>query len=61
MKTHNLTIKEAISFLEKTLKKMENDPRGELTEIDSDTAFELGYKVAIADLKACTSDPPKGK
>lgn len=54
MKPKELSVEDAIKFMQDTLRRMEEAPRGELTGIDADTAFEMGYKVALADLEACT-------
>lgn len=54
MRPRELSIEDAIKFMKDTLSRMEAAPRGELKDIDADTAFELGYKVALADLEACT-------
>ena len=50
----NLTLAEAIEFLKSELKRMEAQPRGDLKDMDLDTAFEVGYRVCLADLEACT-------
>lgn len=58
---HSLNLKEAIEFLELELKYMEAEERGQLEGITPDRAFEMGYKIAIQDLKTCTSPKPKGQ
>lgn len=57
---NNLNIQEAIEFMELELKYMEAEDRGQLEGMTADSAFEMGYRVAIADLKTCTSPKPKG-
>lgn len=55
---YNLSTDEAIVELEVQHKKMKAEPRGELPNVDPDTAFELGYEVAIFDLKHLTGPDP---
>jgi len=50
----NLNTADALEFLKSELKRMQEQPRGDLQDMDLDTAFEMGYKVCIADLEACT-------
>lgn len=57
---HSLNLKQAIEFLESELRSMEAEDRGQLENMTADSAFEYGYRIAIADLKACTSPKPKG-
>lgn len=59
MKPKGLSVEDTIKFMQDTLSRMEKAPRGELKDIDADTAFELGYKVALADLEACTRKETK--
>jgi hypothetical protein len=52
---HDLTLEEVIPRLEEELEEMRAaDDRQELHDIDSDTAFELGYETAIHDLRRLT-------
>ena len=50
----HLNLKQAIEFMKQELERMQGQPRGDLKDMDLDTAFEMGYKIAIADLEACT-------
>ena len=56
---YNLTTAEAIVELEGQLANMKTHPRGELKDMDPDTAYEQGYAVAIFDLKHYTGPDPK--
>ena len=55
----NLTIPQAIARMQEELESMQSHPRGELKDMDPDTAFEQGYKVAIFDLKSLTGPDPR--
>ncbi len=58
-KNYDLDLSEAIPRLEAELADMRAaDDRAELTDIDSDTAFELGYETAIHDLRRFTGPDP---
>lgn len=54
----NLTAPEAIERMESELEKMRAQPRGELHDMDPDTAFEKGYEVALFDLRSLTGPRP---
>lgn len=55
MPDFNLPLDEAIPALEAILQDLEDNPnQNELEGIDPDTAFLLGYKTAIHDLKRIT-------
>lgn len=49
----NLNTEEAVEFLKSEHQRMSALPK-ELEGVDPDQAFLDGYKVAIADLEACT-------
>lgn len=56
---YNQTIPQVTETLERELEAMRLAPdRQELADIDSDTAFELGYESAVHDLKRYTGDDP---
>lgn len=55
---YDLTIPEAVTEMEAQLANMRTHPRGELSDLDPDTAFEKGYEVAIFDLKHYTGPAP---
>ncbi len=58
-KNHDLTLTEVIPRLRITLDEMRTNPnQQELTDIDSDTAFVLGYETAIHDLVRLTGPDP---
>lgn len=60
-KQNDLTLSEAIQEMESQLAEMREQPRGDLHDLDSDTAFEKGYEVALFDLKRLTrSTNPQG-
>lgn len=52
-KPENLSLEDAIKFLQHELERMKKQPRGDL-DMDPDTAFEKGYEICIADLIAST-------
>lgn len=55
MPDFNLPLEEAIPVLESVLQELTNNPdQQELTGIDPDKAFLLGYETAIHDLKRVT-------
>lgn len=57
---YNLSVSEALSHLSIQLDKMQAETnREQLKGIDPDTAFELGYKAAIFDLKHYTGPSPR--
>ena len=55
----NLTIPQAIARMQEELESMRTHPRGELGDVDPDTAFEQGYEVALFDLKHFTGPDPR--
>lgn len=55
----NLTVEEAISTMEAELTKYRAAPRGELKELDPDTAFDEGYAVALSDLRSLIGPDPR--
>lgn len=58
-KNHDLALSEAIPRLRTELEGMRAaTDRAELTDIDPDTAFELGYETAIHDLVRLTGPDP---
>lgn len=55
------SLSEAIAMMEAQLAEFRTQPRGDLHDLDSDTAFEKGYEVALFDLKRLTrSTNPQG-
>lgn len=58
-KNYDLTLAEVVPRLEIELSNMRAaEDRAELTDIDSDTAYELGYETAIHDLRRLTGPDP---
>lgn len=55
----DLSLPEAIEEMEGQLANMRTHPRGELGELDPDTAFEKGYEVALFDLRHYTGPDPR--
>jgi hypothetical protein len=56
----NLTAEEAIPELEAQLAKMRGETdRAQLADIDSDTAYELGYESCLFDLRHFTGPDPR--
>lgn len=58
-KVKNLTLDEAIKFLQNSLEEMRKEPRGELKDIDADTAFEKGYEICLNELIMLTRKESK--
>ena len=56
---YDLSLPEAITEMEAQLANMRTHPRGELGDVDPDTAFEQGYEVALFDLKHFTGPDPR--
>lgn len=56
---YDLSLPEAVTEMEEQLANMRTHPRGELSDLDPDTAFEKGYEVAIFDLKHFTGPDPR--
>lgn len=56
MKTpRGLNLSEAIKFMKAEHAKMQREERGSFdSTLDTDSLVELGYRMAIADLEACT-------
>lgn len=48
---HDLTAGQAVTALEKILVGLQEGPQNELTGMEPDTAFNLGYETAIFDLR----------
>lgn len=56
----NLSLEEAVTKLRSDLTTMKQEPRGILTDITPDDAFEAGFNVCLQSLVSYTgSDPSK--
>lgn len=55
----NLSPEEALTEMDGQLANMRTHPRGELKELDPDTAFEKGYEVALFDFRHYTGPDPR--
>ena len=56
----NLTPEEAIAEMKVQLEKMQNETdRAQLKDLDSDTAYEMGYAVALFDYNHLTGPDPR--
>lgn len=59
-KKYNLTPDEAIAEMKVQLAKMRAETnRAQLTDIDSDSAYELGYETALFDYAHLTGPDPR--
>lgn len=58
-RTFNLTLSQAIDRLAADLAEMVKQPRGELGEMDPDTAFEAGFNVCLQSLRSYTGPDPR--
>lgn len=56
---YDLTSEEALIEMDAQLEKMCASPRGELDDLDPDTAFEKGYEAAIFDFRHYTGPSPE--
>ncbi len=58
---YDLSSEEALTEMDAQLEQMKSHPRGELSELDPDTAFEKGYEVAIFDFRHYTGPAPENR